>query len=77
MESFAYLQGVRSIDDENYLEFEKVEVGERKGHVVMWRAVVLKSDAPGNNEKSPIHVVDVICMMGGTTQQGVGNGLPF
>ena len=60
VESFTYLQGMRYTDDENYLEHENVEVGEWKGHVVVWRAALLRSGALGNTEKSPIHVVDVI-----------------
>ena len=75
MEPFAYLQGMRYTDAENYLEYENVEVGERKRHVVVWRAVILRSGALGNTEKSPIHVVDVLRMMERSTQQEVGNEL--
>ena len=31
-------------DEENYLECENVEVGEWKGYIVMWRAVLLQSE---------------------------------
>ena len=58
--------------DENNLEYENVKVGEWKGHVVVWRAALLRSGAFGNTEKSPIHVVNVIRMMERSTQQGVG-----
>ena len=73
MESFAYLRGMRYTDDESYLEYENVEVGGLKGYLVVWRAAKLRSDALGNTEKLPIHVIDVIRMMGGPTHQGVGN----
>ena len=52
-------------DDENYFEHENVEFGEWKGHVIVWRAAILRSGALGNTKKSP--------MMGGSTQQGVEN----
>ena len=28
LESFAYLEGMRSVDDENYFEYQNVEVGQ-------------------------------------------------
>ena len=62
---------MRYIDDENDLEYEKVEVGEWKGHVVVWRAAIFRSRAIGNTEKSSIQVVDVIRMTGGSMWQGV------
>ena len=73
VESFAYLRGMRYTDDENYLEYENVEVGRLKGYLVVWRAAILRSGALGNTEKSPIHVVDNIRMIGRSTHQGVGN----
>ena len=38
-------------DDENYLEYENVGVGELKGYVVVWIAVLLRSGALENTEK--------------------------
>ena len=35
VESFAYLQRMRYTNDENYLEYKNVQVGEWKGHVVV------------------------------------------
>ena len=43
----------------------------------MWLATVLRSGALGNTKRSSIHVVDVIRMMVGSTQQGVENKMLF
>ena len=59
---------MRYTNDENYLEHENIEVGEWKGHVVVWRAAILQSGTLENTEKLPIHVVDVLRMMGRSTQ---------
>ena len=41
--------------------------------MVVFRAAVLKNEALENNEKSPIHISDVIRMMRGSTLQRVSN----
>ena len=40
---------------------------------MVWRAALLENGSLGNMEKSPIHVVDVIRMIGVSTLQGVGS----
>ena len=62
---------MRYVDDENYSEFQNVQVRDRKGHVVVWRAVLLENGSLKNIEKAPIHVVEVVQMMEVSTLQEV------
>jgi hypothetical protein len=72
VENFMHLVGVRYIDDESLLEFETTRVVNLKGLIVGYRAPVLRSGLPGVEEKSPIHIADVVRMCGllisGTTR---------
>ena len=43
------------VDDENYLECENVEVGEQKGSVNVWKAVVFKNGALKTMENHQLH----------------------
>ena len=52
-------------DEDDLLEHQNTCVAEFKGHVVVYRAPVLGEDQRGVEEKSPIHVADVVRMMGG------------
>ena len=70
VESFEYLRGMMYVDDENGLEYINTRVGEWKGHIVIWRAAVNAAGRPGNEEKAPIHVADVVRMMGGNHDEG-------
>ena len=56
--------GVRYIDDESLLEFETTRVVNLKGLIVGYRAPVLRNGILGVEEKSPIHIADVVQMYG-------------
>ena len=64
VDSFLHLVGEKYFDDDTLLEFitTRVEVG--KGLVVAYRAPILADGRKGREEKSPIHVADVIRMSG-------------
>jgi hypothetical protein len=64
VESFEHLIGVRYIDDESLLEFETTRVINLKGLIVGYRAPVLRNGILGVEEKSPIHIADVVRMYG-------------
>ena len=64
VENFMHLVGVRYIDDESLLEFETTRVVNLKGLIVGYRAPVLRNGLPGVEEKSPIHIADVVRMCG-------------
>ena len=52
------------IDDDQQLEFVTTRVVEYQGFIVAYRALVLRGGELGKEEKSPIHVLDVVRMMG-------------
>ena len=64
VENFEYLVGVRYVDDESLLEFETTRVTTHKGLIVGFRAPVLRSGERGVEEKSPIHIADIVRMLG-------------
>ena len=61
VESFQHLVGEHYYDDDTQLEFVTTRVVESKGLIVAYRAPILDGRA-GREEKSPIHVADVIRM---------------
>ena len=61
---FEYLIGVRYVDDESLLEFETTRVTTHKGLIVGYRAPVLRDGKRGVEEKSPIHIADIVRMIG-------------
>lgn len=62
VESFEHLVGVRYTDDESLLEFETTRVTLYKGLIVAYRAPVNIHGRVGFEEKSPIHIADVVRM---------------
>ena len=67
VQDFQHLIGVRYIDDESLLEFETTRVTTYKGLIVGYRAPVLSGGILGREEKSPIHVADIVRMHGLST----------
>ena len=68
VESFNHLVGENYFDDDTHLEFRTTRVEEYHGLIVAYRAPVLAGGRVGREEKSPIHVADVIRM----SQNGPG-----
>jgi hypothetical protein len=62
VESFQHLVGKKYLDDDTFLEFVTTRVVEYMKHIVAFRAPVLAGGKTGREEKSPIHVADVIRM---------------
>ena len=60
VESFLHLVGAKYFDDDTLLEFITTRVDVWKGLIVAYRAPVLADGTSGREEKSPIHVADVI-----------------
>ena len=61
---FDHLVGVRYTDDELNLEFETTRITTYKGLIVGFRAPVLRDGKLGREEKSPIHIADIVKMCG-------------
>ena len=64
VELFHHLVGAKYLDDDTLLEFITTRVEVWKGLIVAYRAPVLADGKTGREEKSPIHVADVIRMSG-------------
>ena len=62
VEDFQHLVGEAYTDDDTRLEFVTTRVVESKGLIVAFRAPVLADGRTGREEKSPIHVADVVRM---------------
>ena len=62
VESFQHLVGEKYLNDDTFLEFVTTRVVEYMKHIVAFRAAVLAGGKIGREEKSPIHVADVIRM---------------
>ena len=62
--NFEYLIGVRSVDDELFLEFEMTRVTTHKGLIVCYRAPMLRDGKKSVEEKAPIHIADIVRMLG-------------
>ena len=60
VDSFEHFVGVRYIDDESLLEFETTRVALYKGLIVAYRAPVNSNGQVRFEEKSPIHIADVV-----------------
>ena len=67
VEEFEHLVGLSYIDDESGLEFETTRVLTHKGLIVGYRAPVLSNGKLGREEKSPIHIADIVRMHGLST----------
>ncbi len=63
VESFEHFVGIRYQDDEVLLEFVTTRVVILQGVIVAYRAPVNKDGRAGFEEKSPIHVADVVRMI--------------
>jgi hypothetical protein len=64
---FQHLVGAKYVDNDDWLEYVNTKVGVVDRNIVVWRAPVI--DSKGNigiEEDAPIHVSDVIKMMGST-----------
>ena len=61
IEDFAYLIG-KKYRDIDMLEYMNTRIAEYKGYIVVYRAPVLVNRT-GREEKSPIHVADVVRLM--------------
>jgi hypothetical protein len=62
VDSFQHLVGESYSDDDTLLEFVTTRVVEYKGLIVAYRAPVLSNGRTGREDKSPIHVADVMRM---------------
>ena len=62
--NFEYLIGVRYVDDESLLEFETTRVTTHKGLTVGYRTPVLRDGKRGVEEKAPIHIANIVRMLG-------------
>ena len=62
VDSFEHFVGVRYTDDESLLEFVTTRVALYKGLIVAYRAPVDINGRVGFEEKSPIHIADVVQM---------------
>ena len=69
-ESFSHLVGEKYFDDDTLLEFVTTRVVEYMTHIVAFRAPVLADEKIGREEKSPIHVADVVRMMNASSGLG-------
>ena len=67
VENFVHLIGIKYIDDESGLEFETTRIAIYQGLIVGYRAPVLLGGKLGKEEKSPIHVADIVQMCGAST----------
>ena len=74
VESFKHLVGERYLDDDTRMEFVTTRVSTYKGLIVAYRAPVLSTGHAGIEEKSPIHVADVVRMMSETNPAKSGYG---
>ena len=63
VESFEHFVGIRYHDDESLLEFVTTRIVILQGVIVAYRAPVNKDGRVGFEEKSPIHVADVVRMI--------------
>ena len=62
---FNHLVGTKYIDDEDWLEYQNTKIGVVGKNIVMWRAPVVNTQGDiGLQEDAPIHVADVVRMMG-------------
>jgi hypothetical protein len=62
---FNHLVGTKYIDDEDWLEYVNTKVGVVGKNIVVWRAPVVNAQGDiGLQEDAPIHVADVVRMMG-------------
>ena len=62
---FNHLVGTKYIDDEDWLEYLNTKVGVVGKNIVVWRAPVVNAQGDiGIQEDAPIHVADVVRMMG-------------
>jgi hypothetical protein len=75
VEDFDHLVGVKYIDNELELEFVTTRVTTHKGLIVGFRAPVLRDGKLGVEEKSPIHIADIVkmCGMSSLSTQGGPN----
>ena len=73
--SYQHLVGMSYIDDEEQFEFQTTRVVEYQGLIVAYRAMVLEDGSLGREEKSPIHVLDVVRMMGISANSDVFDSL--
>ena len=66
VENFQHLVGENYFDDESGLEFQTTRIAIYQGLIVGYRAPVLQGRL-GKEEKSPIHVADIVRMCGAST----------
>ena len=62
VDSFDHLVGAHYFDDDTDLEFVTTRIAVHNSLIVAYRAPVLLNGRTGREEKSPIHVADVIRM---------------
>lgn len=62
VEDFDHLVSVKYIDNELELEFVTTRVTTHQGLIVGYRAPVLRDGKVGVEEKSPIHIADIVKM---------------
>ena len=70
IELYMHLVGERYIDNENQMMYVNTRVVLYDGMIVAYRALLKQDGSSGNEEKSPIHIADVIEMMGGLVYKG-------
>ena len=69
VESFEHFVGVKYTDDELLLEFITTRIVVLKGLIVAYRAPVNSQGSVGFEEKSPIHIADVVRMIEWSTSR--------
>ena len=64
IEDFHHLIGEEYFDDENLVRYRNNRLKVIDGYIVMYRCPILASGAIGSEESAPIHIADVVRMMG-------------
>ena len=69
LDNFTHLVGTKYLYDETRHEYINTHITLYDGLIVAYRAPVRSNGETGNEEKSPIHIADVIKMMGRAEKQ--------
>jgi hypothetical protein len=64
VEDFVHLIGETYFDDETLIKYINTRLHVIDGYIVMYRCPILADDARGREEPAPIHIADVVRMMG-------------
>jgi hypothetical protein len=67
IDRYMHLAGARYINNKNQMMHVNTRVVLYDGMIVAYRALLKQDGSPGNEEKAPIHIADVVKMMGELT----------